>query len=62
MIAVRAIVPILLGFLINWRFVKPLPLDMSELVKIILIAVVLSIIAGCCALPDAPGPIGIPGC
>ena len=35
---------------------------MSRFVKIILIVVVLSVIAGCCALPDAPGPIGIPGC
>jgi len=35
---------------------------MSRFVKIIFIVVVLSIIAGCCALPDAPGPIGIPGC
>jgi len=35
---------------------------MPRLVKIILIVVVLSAAAGCCALPDAPGPIGIPGC
>jgi len=33
-----------------------------RLVKIILIVVVVLVIAGCCALPDAPGPIGIPGC
>ncbi len=35
---------------------------MSEFIKFIIIVIVLSIIAGCCALPDAPGPIGIPGC
>ena len=35
---------------------------MSRLIKIILIVTLLSVIAACCALPDAPGPIGIPGC
>jgi hypothetical protein len=35
---------------------------MSRLVKVVSIVVLLSVIAGCCVLPDAPGPIGIPGC
>jgi len=35
---------------------------MSRLVNIILIAVTLFVLAGCCALPDAPGPVGIPLC
>jgi hypothetical protein len=35
---------------------------MSKLVLAITIVFLLSVIAGCCALPDAPGPIGIPGC
>jgi hypothetical protein len=35
---------------------------MSRLIKVMLIVTLLSVIAACCALPDAPGPIGIPGC
>ncbi len=35
---------------------------MSMLVKIILVSVALFVITGCCALPDVPGPIGIPLC
>jgi hypothetical protein len=35
---------------------------MKKLVQFALSVVILSIIAGCCALPDAPGPLGIPGC
>ena len=35
---------------------------MTRFVNIVVIVVVLFIIAGCCVLPDAPGPIGIPGC
>jgi hypothetical protein len=34
----------------------------SGLVKLLLVCVVLLMFSGCCALPDAPGPIGIPGC
>ena len=34
----------------------------SRLIKVTLIFTLLSVIAACCALPDAPGPIGIPGC
>jgi len=29
---------------------------------VIMVVVLFSMIAGCCVLPDAPGPIGIPGC
>jgi hypothetical protein len=35
---------------------------MLKFSAIVVIVVVLSAAAGCCALPDAPGPIGIPGC
>ena len=35
---------------------------MLRLVKMITIVILLSVIAGCCVLPDVPGPIGIPGC
>jgi hypothetical protein len=35
---------------------------MSKLIKMIAIVVLLSVVTGCCALPDVPGPIGIPGC
>jgi hypothetical protein len=35
---------------------------MSRLAKVITIVVLLAVIAGCCVLPDVPGPIGIPGC
>ena len=35
---------------------------MSKLMKVIVIVVLLSVLSGCCALPDVPGPIGIPGC
>ena len=35
---------------------------MKKVIKALLIAIMLSVFAGCCALPDAPGPIGIPLC
>lgn len=34
----------------------------SILLKLLFVCVALLMISGCCALPDAPGPIGIPGC
>ena len=35
---------------------------MRKLVAIVLVTAALSVMTGCCALPDAPGPIGIPMC
>ena len=35
---------------------------MARIIDLILYLMLLSVVAGCCALPDAPGPIGIPGC
>jgi predicted small lipoprotein YifL len=37
-------------------------MEMSNIVKAVAIIVLLFVIAGCCALPDAPGPVGIPLC
>lgn len=34
----------------------------ESLAKLMFIVVVLFVVSGCCALPDVPGPIGIPGC
>jgi hypothetical protein len=30
--------------------------------RLLLLSAILLSMSGCCALPDAPGPIGIPGC
>lgn len=35
---------------------------MLKLIQVVVIVALLSISAGCCVLPDVPGPIGIPGC
>jgi len=34
---------------------------MTIVTKVVVI-VALLVMAGCCALPDMPGPVGIPGC
>jgi len=35
---------------------------MIRLSRIIIIVAISGTMAGCCALPDTPGPVGIPGC
>lgn len=35
---------------------------MRKFIKSVLAVATVLLISGCCALPDAPGPIGIPGC
>ncbi len=34
----------------------------SMMYKVLMAVWLLGLLAGCCALPDIPGPVGIPGC
>jgi len=41
---------------------KAIPVLNNSTIKMLVVFIAIILLGGCCALPDIPGPIGIPGC